>query len=88
MDLAQQENKCQYCNGVGKFKRKFDMVLCDRHYRQLLKYGEIISTGHDPNNYYAIITTNKYTVKIDVEELVDVENINGEFVVITDMFLQ
>ena len=69
MVLGQQENKCKYCNDNGKFKRRFNMILCDRHYRQLLKYGEVIQTSRDPNNYYAVITTNKHDVKIDEEDV-------------------
>ena len=69
MDLEVLGNKCKYCNENGKYKKRFNTILCDRHYRQLLKYGKVISTRNDPNSYYAVISIDKYDVKIDIEDV-------------------
>jgi hypothetical protein len=62
-------NKCFYCEDTGKFKNKFNKILCDRHYRQLLKYGEIIRTRLDKNIIYSTIIIDEYKIKIDVEDV-------------------
>lgn len=71
VELAQVENNniCEYCNQIGKYKKRFQSILCDRHYRQLLKYGHTIKTSFDNNEYYAVIQINNRNIFIDIEDI-------------------
>jgi len=69
LEVQEFNEKCVYCNDVGKKRTRYGKFLCDRHYRQLLKYGEIIHTHYDKNEIYAVLSTNKNDVKIDVDDI-------------------
>ncbi len=58
-----------YCSELGKVRRKFESILCSRHYRQLLKYGKTIPTRYDKNDIYVVIKTNRFDLKIDLEDV-------------------
>lgn len=64
-----ENNKCVYCDKTGKMRKRFLQKLCDRHYRQLIKYGEIIRTRYDSNEYFCMMTTNKNNIKIDIDDI-------------------
>lgn len=49
-------------------KTKFNKILCDRHYRQLLKYGHIKRTRVDKNEIYSVLNISGTDVKIDFDD--------------------
>lgn len=87
-DLEVQENNktCEYCNSPGFLSKKYNKILCAKHYAQLKNIGSICNTKYDMNeiieyeNCIGIITKNsKYETTgeflIDKEDYVKVKNI-------------